>query len=997
LFKLLDYDNVSTAKNKINKLPDKRRVNYASKSLSNSCKFSSTQVQRKTVKILQLNTRSIGNKFEEIEIFFELHKPDIICISEHWQSYDSISSFCFNNYYLANSFCRSVNKHGGVAIFIKNEININKIPTIDELSLELHCEVTAVELVHYKTVVISLYHSPPPNGNRDTFLDRLHTVLSLCKNGYNIILAGDFNINFIFDSNSSKMLKELLNCFNIKPLFSSPTREHQASYSCIDNIVTDLPPVTDSVFSIDTGFSDHKAQLCKLKLNCNKTDKTVDFKLSRKFTASNYETFRCLLSKVSWEEVDSAVNVNTKFDLFHDILTTLFQEAFPLTKNRTFSFNGKFWITPGIKVSSNRLKLLRIEKNRNNGEAFNAYFKNYKRIFYKVCRAAKRNTYDNYVRKSTGNRANTLWNFIKSKTGNFNEFEQITLRKDGNKISNPIHVANEFNRYFDGITHNLDSGSISSDPEPIQPPTTVCQTFYLSPLSESDLQLVLLSFKNRKSVGFDAISCDIILKFKDFIITPLLNIINESFSQGTFPDRLKLGVIRPLHKRNSKTDPANYRPICTLSTFSKIFEKCFILKLLHFLNRHNVIIKEQHGFVEGRSTTTALFDFINKIHDRIDRGNLTSGIFFDLTKAFDLINHEILLRKIERYGIRGLANKWLCSYLSNRKQVVEIKTKSENVTYTVSSQSLKTSAGVIQGSIIGPLLFILFVNDIPTLNVVDQRVLFADDISVVVSEKMTTELNSKTDLAIRQICEWAHYNKLRINFEKSLIMNFYNRTPFEENLESELQVVHTFKLLGITLDQRLNWTDHVDRIASKISSFCFLLRRLRDYCGLPTLRTVYFAYVQSICSYGVMFWGNSSYSCRILKLQKWAVRTILGLSKRHSCAEHFKDLRILTVPALYILSCYKFVLKNKKVFFGESRGPSSGSGRNMRHRSRIDYPIHKTGFYEKGPFYQCVRIFNRLPQIYQKIDNEKELIKMLKEQLIKAAPYTLNDFFNDCV
>jgi hypothetical protein len=225
-------------------------------------------------------------------------------------------------------------------------------------------------------------------------------------------------------------------------------------------------------------------------------------------------------------------------------------------------------------------------------------------------------------------------------------------------------------------------------------------------------------------------------------------------------------------------------------------------------------------------------------------------------------------------------------------------------------------------------------------------------------------------------------------------MNFFNRTPFEINFQCKLQYVHNFKLLGVTLDPRLSWSNHVDRIAKKLSSICYLLKKLRDYCSIHALCTVYHAYFQSICSYGVMFWGNSSASCRILKLQKWAIRTILNLPRRNSCREHFKELRILTVPALHILSCYQFVLKNKTIFFNDSRGTSNRNNHNLRYRNQIDYPKHKTSFYEKSPIYQCIRIFNRLPQTYQRMDREKELIKMLKERLIESTPYTLNDFFN---
>jgi hypothetical protein len=423
-----------------------------------------------------------------------------------------------------------------------------------------------------------------------------------------------------------------------------------------------------------------------------------------------------------------------------------------------------------------------------------------------------------------------------------------------------------------------------------------------------------------------------------------------------------------------------------------LFEKCFILKVNNFLKKHNVIIAEQHGFTQNRSTTTALFSFLNGIYEKLDQQERVSGVFYDLSKAFDLVNHDTLLEKIEKWGLRGLANSWIKSYLTNRKEKVEIYHAFSNGTRSVSSRTVTSTCGVVQGSVLGPFLFTLFINDMVIPREAYKLVLYADDISLLIAHKEEKGIADKVRVVSSKIYEWAELNNLMVNCEKTSVLGFYNRIA-QNHIDSvdlklrKNETIKEIKLLGLILDPVLKWSAHIDNLANRISSYCYLLRRLRTSCDTKTLKMVYCAYIHSLCSYGIIFWGNSSSSNRILRMQKIAIRNMMGLRRQESCVPYFRSLRILTVTALYIYSCYEFVIKNNAYFINGVLGEH-----NLRPRDKIKIPQHNTSKFKQSPIYRCLFIYNSLPPYFRKKENHEKSLRRLKEELLDRAPYTLDDF-----
>jgi hypothetical protein len=415
--------------------------------------------------------------------------------------------------------------------------------------------------------------------------------------------------------------------------------------------------------------------------------------------------------------------------------------------------------------------------------------------------------------------------------------------------------------------------------------------------------------KANSSCGCDNISPKVLKYSHPYLVDPLVHLVNMSFTQGYFPDELKIAKVVPIFKSGDPQLPSNYRPISILSILSKIFERIFYIRLYDFLNQENILYENQFGFRKAHSTEMALILVLDKISDALDNGDYVLGVYLDFSKAFDTVNHSILLQKLYHYGIRGVAYNWIKSYLDKRTQYVS---------YNDASSTKKTiNCGVPQGSILGPLLFLIYINDLANVTSNLFMFMFADDTNVFLSGKNLNDLETIMNNELKLLYEWLCSNRLSLNVSKTHFMVFSptRKKPVQipslkiENSEIT-RVMHT-KFLGVILDDKLSWNQHVSYIKGKISKSLGIMYRTKRFLNKESIKSLYFAFLYPYLVYCLTVWGGANMTTvlPIIKIQKKAVRCIAGVSKKVSSASLFKELKILPFKNVYKLQVLLFVYK----------------------------------------------------------------------------------------
>ena len=516
-------------------------------------------------------------------------------------------------------------------------------------------------------------------------------------------------------------------------------------------------------------------------------------------------------------------------------------------------------------------------------------------------------------------------------------------------------------------------------------------SFFLTPVTIHEVLGIIKKLKNKMSAGYDEISSNLIKKCAEELAEPLSHIINNSFKHGVFPEALKLAIVKPIFKKGDPAVCDNYRPISLIPSSSKIFEVAMCTRLLSFFHTQKLISHSQHGYLRGRSVETAVYDFVEKITMAMEDKNLSIGIFLDLSKAFDSLDHMILLEKLSRYGVRGPALQWIKSYLLDRRQKVSLDV--DGTAHFSGETTLHV--GIPQGSVMGPVLFVFYVNDLAASlkNDNSHLVSFADDTNLLTLGATLNDLLNISNDRINKAQDWFTKNRLIVNKEKTHFVSFRpkqknNYVPEKVQLGSQsITLDVNTKFLGLNIDQHLDWCFHVDRVCNKINSACYSLRVMSKYLNLSGRKLVYFANVHSALRFGVIFWGSSVNSRRVFIGQKRSVRTMLNLQPRDSCRGTFRELNILTLPGIYIYECLVFLFKNRARF----------AQFEIKHQFNtraltFNVPKHRLTTTEKSPLYSCIKYFNKLPDPLKVEKKIKLFKKSIHRILVDTEPYTVNEY-----
>ena len=628
-----------------------------------------------------------------------------------------------------------------------------------ELFIERSFESLFLEAIiaEQKTIIGVIYR--PPGSCVSNFKSSLEKVLNSLPRS-NVYLMGDFNVDLLKDSRPVLEISNSWTSFNYIPLITIPTRITSHSSTCIDNIFTNTLDVTISGVTLNEA-SDHFPIFClgKEKIRCDKQFTYAS--ASRKWTQVAQDAFN---KEISQKHFSCHGNPNRTYSEFISCFSELQDKHFPKKRAKVHVNDSKPWLNnlEYKTMCKEKHHLFRLKvANPHDDELKSAYKAKLKEV-NKHRDVLKRDYFHQRFTEASGNIGKT-WKIIngifsKARGPSYpNEFlDSSSLVSDPHSISDGFckfftEVANEFKK--PGSTSVGFSKFIKKNQK----------SLFLHPCSKEEIISHARSI-TQKSSGPDEAMPKVIVGSVPLLAQHISDMVNECFLTGIFPDQLKEARITPVYKKGNNKLYSNYRPISILNIFSKIYERAMNQRLLSFLEAQQILSKNQFGFRKGRSPWLAINHLLEKVYSAWDKGEECLSLFIDVSKAFDAIDHRILLAKLEIIGLRGRVHELFKSYLSERKHQVSYKDHK--------SEWRKITSGVPQGSILGPVLFIIYINDLAAIHPSLSSTLFADDTTFTLSAKNSEELQQSVNCIMPLIDEWFEENNLRLNADKSVFTQF---------------------------------------------------------------------------------------------------------------------------------------------------------------------------------------------------------------------------------
>ena len=899
--------------------------------------------------LLSINVDGLLSKIDELSALIELlHQQNIvfdaICIQEsHLDNTYKQDTACIQlNGYDCKPQGKTCGQKGGLVTYVKSnyESEYYNIPgenNISDIWEGLYVEVKDPDS-NFRIMICNIY-KPPRNNNDNRNIDRFTKELipklrKIDSLGCDVAVPGDFNINLLklHEKLKFQALFDDLTNLSLFPKITLPTRIGKQSSTLIDNIYCKLTHRTANTRSgiLFSDISDHFP--CFVSLDLNIKPKAPPKMVKQKFSTPNAvkklkdELIKHDFTKDFDHSIDS--NPSSNYDAFINKVIKIKNDFIPtkLVKFNKHRHKKEDWITSGIIKSIAYRDKLRLKKTKTNiqspeYENIKQNIQTYNTIIKNSIHLSKTKHHTEVFTKYKDDIKNT-WKHISSliTKSSRKELNQIRIKinvsgKDTEiKIKDKLTMANEFNNFYANIGPQLASAIDTSNKAPfdsyLKSPAT--SNFKFEPYTIDDTTKLIASLKTKTSTGNDGISVQLLKVIAPGIVKPLTALLNQSLKTGIFPNNLKLAKIIPLHKKESRELMDNYRPVSLLNALSKIFERAVYNQLYKYFKNNNYFYKNQYGFREEHSTELAANELIDRVLEDLDKKRNPIVVFMDLSKAFDTLDHSILLKKLEYYGVKGTELSWFKNYISNRKQYVEIAGHQSSLA--------NITTGVPQGSILGPLLFLIYMNDIPFSSKYFEFILFADDTSLKSYMNIHVPTFSKQNLSntinkeLENVHNWLAVNKLSLNVKKTKFMVFHTRQHNIQLHIPELKIgnktidrVENFDFLGLTLNDKMCWKPHVNKIASKISKYVGILNRLKRYVPSHILKMIYNSIVQSNLNYCILAWG---YNCGRLKiLQRKAIRIITNSKYNAHTSPLFKKLSLLKLEDMFKMNMLKWYHK----------------------------------------------------------------------------------------
>ena len=906
------------------------------------------------------NIRSYHKNIDEFLATIDAfkNKIDVFILTETWLT-NSTSSLCSIKGYNAYHSIRCFQTGGGVSVFVKDIYCCHLNLCVNNDVIEM---VSAkVKLARNKCVeVVGLYR--PPSGNIYSFIHTLEETFDNLKPNLNpTIVGGDFNI-CLFKSDTdlaAESFSNMMSLYFFIPHITLPTREQNNSSSLIDHIWSNIPHQVISGV-LETSVTDHYPIFSLFENFISDSDRLVEISF-RDFSKHNAVKFINELSTVNWScnQYDS----NKMTECFLSEFNSLYDKNFPLKRKCVGTKRlMKPWITKSILKSINHKHFLEKQTKLFLYEARKLTL--YKNLLTRIIRQSKKMHYDTMFRNAKDNMKKT-WKIINDTVGTGSiKNNHIQLKQD-DQLINEDKVADTFNNYFCNIAENL----LKNIPINLSKTATsyisksIDSSIYLMPSTPLEVHKTILKLKSNGS-GYYSPSRKTFKLSADIISYPISDIFNCILSTGIYPDILKTACVTPIFKSGDSYNVKNYRPISGLPVLNLIIEKLLHSRFVSFIDKNNIIVDEQFGFRRGRCTSDAVTKLLSNIYKSFNNNEYFGAIFLDLSKAFDTVSHTLLLKKLEYYGFRGKSYSLIKSYLQNRKQYVSV---------SKCNSGLKTMKhGVPQGSVLGPLLFLLYINDFTNCLHYTSSIMYADDTTIYKSGKCISKLCNILENDLNNIVEWFNLNFLTLNIEKTIFTVFsYRHIPSDVKVllgNKYILNTSTVNFLGVSLDFKLTFGAHIKKIYNKVSKIHGIFYKINKFLPEHILISLYYALIYSNLIYCIEAWGSASavYINKLFVVQKKVVKLISGYNILDSSKFLFKTKKILKINDIYKIHCLTYMFKifnsNKNTnFLNEIMNLQTKPLYNTRGNSCLRLPKINILRYKQSLIYQGIMMWNTVP------------------------------------
>ncbi|MCG8113710.1 MAG: reverse transcriptase domain-containing protein [Candidatus Thiodiazotropha taylori] len=818
--------------------------------------------------LVHYNVQSLRNKIDQIQA--ELSHFDVIALTETWLSHDiSDDAIKILNYQDPFRKDRQTNNYGGVLVYVRENIPCKRrheleMPDLECIWLELK--------VKSRSVLFGLFYRPP-SALQEVY-DKIEQSIDLAldSNINDVVITGDFNLNYI-DTVGKNKINQLFTQYSLAQIINEPTHFTENSSSLIDLLFTNQ---TTNVLVSGVGepFLDQNIRYhCPIYAVFN-YDKQKPQSYKRKiwtYDKGDYELLRRTITDFDWQTLKSN-DINVYAENVTSNIIGLCEKSIP-NKVITIRPSDPPWFNNSIRKSIRKRKRAHKNAKRLNTADSWRKFRHLRNDVINIIRTSKKDFKDKIANKLKHDKLSgkDWWKLFKKLTGKDKTDPIPSLNYQGEFITDQTEKANIFNVYFQS------QSTIEDDNKPIPHLAQPTNTISSINVQQEEVCSILKSLPTGKACGPDQINNKILKECAQQLSGPLTDLFNFSLENSSMPDAWKKANVTPIYKKDDKTLVENHRPISLLSSIGKSLEKVVHKHLHNFLLENNIITPFQSGFTQGDSTVNQLVDLYNTFSQALDEGKEVRVVFCDISKAFDRVWHKGLLAKLKHYGISGRLLHWFESYLSNRYQRVVLPGGK--------SEWLQIRAGVPQGSILGPLLFIIYINDI--VHAIHSNIrLFADDTSLYIIVDFPDAAAQILNADLFRIGNWADRWLVNYNPNKTeslLLSRKINRVNHPALYLNEVRIneVTSHKHLGLIFSQRCDWQNHIEYIQEKAWSRMNLLRSIKFTLDRKSLQKIYFSFIRSLLEYADVVWDNcTQQQCNALeKIQLEAGRIVSGTTK----------------------------------------------------------------------------------------------------------------------